>query len=378
MWELATNMSEVLGGLLLLTWAITGHRAGRLVLRPSRAKLRRSARLNLALLGLNLLVLLAQLVMVALTWTQGWVFVENRVVLAVPPMLVGAVAVQVWSVPRLWRLGRAALLDPAAPVGASDRSAASDPLLVVPVQAAAVGALLDFWVVFVARPAPPYLLDAIVGWTVLLGATALLWWRQRRRQRLLGGPEPPRRPGLGLRGLRALAGVVAVAAVLAGWVGYGLRASRLPERLTMSAMAGVDWGGGPVGMRHDDQMAMPMVMPMPGMTSVADLTGPRDQPPDVSYTLTAQQRRIRLSSGVVVDAWTFNGQVPGPLLRVHQGDLVEVTLVNRLPTEGVTAPTGAATPFRSPPTRPPSTPPTTARPRPPRSPGPAGSTATSG
>ena len=43
MWELATNMSEVLGGLLLLTWAITGHRAGRLVLRPSRAKLRRSA-----------------------------------------------------------------------------------------------------------------------------------------------------------------------------------------------------------------------------------------------------------------------------------------------------------------------------------------------
>src|SRR6266540_3982783 len=195
MWELATNMSEVLGGLLLLTWAITGHRAGRLVLRPSRAKLRRSARLNLALLGLNLLVLLAQLVMVALTWTQGWVFVENRVVLAVPPMLVGAVAVQVWSVPRLWRLGRAALLDPAAPVGASDRSAASDP--------------------------------------VLLGATALLWWRQRRRQRLLGGPEPPRRPGLGLRGLRALAGVVAVAAVLAGWVGYGLRASRLPERVTI-------------------------------------------------------------------------------------------------------------------------------------------------
>jgi hypothetical protein len=40
-------------------------------------------------------------------------------------------------------------------------------------------------------------------------AAALLWWRQRRRQRLLGGPEPPKRPGLGLRGLRALAGVAA-------------------------------------------------------------------------------------------------------------------------------------------------------------------------
>jgi len=36
MWEFATNMSEVLGGLLLLTWAVSGYRAGRLVFRPSR------------------------------------------------------------------------------------------------------------------------------------------------------------------------------------------------------------------------------------------------------------------------------------------------------------------------------------------------------
>jgi hypothetical protein len=40
MWEFATNLSEVLDGLLLLTWAIIAYRAGRLVSRPSRAVLR--------------------------------------------------------------------------------------------------------------------------------------------------------------------------------------------------------------------------------------------------------------------------------------------------------------------------------------------------
>jgi FtsP/CotA-like multicopper oxidase with cupredoxin domain len=83
-------------------------------------------------------------------------------------------------------------------------------------------------------------------------------------------------------------------------------------------------------MVHDPAVAMP------GMRSVADLSGPHDQAPDVTFTLVAGEKRIRLSSGAVVDAWTFNGQVPGPELRVHQGDLVQVTLVNKLPTEGVT------------------------------------------
>ncbi|GHO77757.1 hypothetical protein KSD_55280 [Ktedonobacter sp. SOSP1-85] len=45
---------------------------------------------------------------------------------------------------------------------------------------------------------------------------------------------------------------------------------------------------------------------------------------------------MRLRSGATVNAWTFNGQLPGPELRVHQGDLVEVKLINRLSRAGVT------------------------------------------
>jgi len=61
-------------------------------------------------------------------------------------------------------------------------------------------------------------------------------------------------------------------------------------------------------------------------TSVADLVAAPGNEPLRAFTLTA---------GVVNiggrQAWAFNGTVPGPELRVTQGDRVRVTLVNRLP-----------------------------------------------
>jgi FtsP/CotA-like multicopper oxidase with cupredoxin domain len=45
---------------------------------------------------------------------------------------------------------------------------------------------------------------------------------------------------------------------------------------------------------------------------------------------------MQLSSGKTVKAWTFDGKAPGPELRVRQGDLVEVTLVNEDIEDGVT------------------------------------------
>jgi len=75
----------------------------------------------------------------------------------------------------------------------------------------------------------------------------------------------------------------------------------------------------------------------PGSISVADLRGPPSGIPDVKLTLVAQQASVRLASGKVVEAWTFNGRVPGPPIRARRGDLVEVTLVNRDIDDGVTA-----------------------------------------
>lgn len=51
----------------------------------------------------------------------------------------------------------------------------------------------------------------------------------------------------------------------------------------------------------------------------------------VEYQLTVQPGKWEIAPGIVVDAWTYNGQVPGPELRAREGDLVRVVVTNRLP-----------------------------------------------
>ncbi|MCU1351404.1 MAG: putative multicopper oxidase [Acidimicrobiales bacterium] len=49
------------------------------------------------------------------------------------------------------------------------------------------------------------------------------------------------------------------------------------------------------------------------------------------FTLTARITDWEVSPGKVVKAWTYNGIVPGPWIRVQPGDKVEVVLHNELP-----------------------------------------------
>ena len=73
-----------------------------------------------------------------------------------------------------------------------------------------------------------------------------------------------------------------------------------------------------------------------GSLSVAGLrTGAEPDRPVERFILTARQQQVSLPSGTVVDGWTF-GSLPGPEIRVRQGDLVEVTLVNTDIADGVT------------------------------------------
>ena len=54
----------------------------------------------------------------------------------------------------------------------------------------------------------------------------------------------------------------------------------------------------------------------------------RDEPALVRVDLEIQQVVGLVSEGVAYRYWTFGGTVPGPMIRVRQGDTVEVTLVN--------------------------------------------------
>ncbi|HEY0473041.1 MAG TPA: multicopper oxidase family protein [Kribbella sp.] len=336
MFEISANLSEVLGGLLFVAWAISGYRLGRLAFRTSRADLRRSARWNLVQLFLNTFVLVAQIVLVAMLWRIDWEFASNRVVLAIPLVLVPCLGVFVLSVPRLWRMaGPASTIGRSEGVEPEDRAAAADPLLVIPVQATAIAGFLDFWVVFIDRPVPPYFRYAVVLWLLLIGSSTLLWLRQRRRQRL--APQEAPRSTLVARGIKMVGALGALGLGILVIITAGAHASRLPDQLDMMSASKPDWGGGPVGSAHAAGSHQGSNLGShQGSTSVTDLTGPRNGAPDVRFTLTAEEKQLRLTSGAVVDAWTFNGQVPGPELRMHEGDLVEVTLVNRLPHAGVT------------------------------------------
>ena len=70
--------------------------------------------------------------------------------------------------------------------------------------------------------------------------------------------------------------------------------------------------------------------------------GPRDQdavtipPPALpyepgrvrEYNLRAVDRRIEIAPGVFFEAWTYNGTVPGPIIRATEDDLLRVNLTN--------------------------------------------------
>ena len=47
------------------------------------------------------------------------------------------------------------------------------------------------------------------------------------------------------------------------------------------------------------------------------------------YTLTAIDREIEIAPGVFFPAWTYNGTVPGPVIRATEGDMLRVKLRQR-------------------------------------------------
>jgi FtsP/CotA-like multicopper oxidase with cupredoxin domain len=47
------------------------------------------------------------------------------------------------------------------------------------------------------------------------------------------------------------------------------------------------------------------------------------------FTLTAQEKVLEIAKGVKFAGWTYDGTIPGPIIRVTQGDHVKVTLKNQ-------------------------------------------------
>jgi nitrite reductase (NO-forming) len=54
----------------------------------------------------------------------------------------------------------------------------------------------------------------------------------------------------------------------------------------------------------------------------------RTEPTTVKVQLTVQEITTEIADGTTYTFWTFNGTVPGPMIRVMEGDTVELTLTN--------------------------------------------------
>lgn len=83
----------------------------------------------------------------------------------------------------------------------------------------------------------------------------------------------------------------------------------------------------------------------------------RDGPTEVKVELEAKAVKAMLADGVGYEFWTYNGTVPGPMIRIRQGDTVELTLKNSLQSpvshsidsHGVTGPGGGGKITQTPP-----------------------------
>lgn len=51
------------------------------------------------------------------------------------------------------------------------------------------------------------------------------------------------------------------------------------------------------------------------------------------FDITAEEKEVDLGQGKKTVAWTYNGSVPGPEIRVREGDLVVVRFTNKLPVD---------------------------------------------
>src|SRR5262249_51936357 len=124
-----------------------------------------------------------------------------------------------------------------------------------------------------------------------------------------------------IRILKLIGIVLAMVLVVGGSVVYvAARRSVIPEAINMSSsMDGMDMGN------------MAMMTPGPDATPLTTLVEKPGDAPVKAFTLTAQTATIDLGNGKTVDAYTYNGTLPGPEIRVQEGDLVKVTLTNELP-----------------------------------------------
>ncbi|WP_051753118.1 multicopper oxidase family protein [Streptosporangium amethystogenes] len=263
---------------------------------------RRDRRTRLIALGLTLAALAATGLRVGLAVAlsrSGWWFAADKLTLALPLVGVPALVAAVAALPRLLR-------------------PSPSPATAVPALTAGYGALGGVIAALtISHPVPPVMAGVLVA-LVVVGAT--ITWR------LLGAvfrtEDVETANGTVARGRWSTTAGTAVLCAALVWAGLSAWSSRIPATLDLGA--------------HHRDGAQSTARPAAATRAVTDLRGPAAGAKVRRFTLTAKPATVSLASGRRVEAWTFDGTVPGPTIRVRQGELVEVRLRNAMPGIGVT------------------------------------------
>jgi FtsP/CotA-like multicopper oxidase with cupredoxin domain len=272
-------------------------------------------RLAVNLLVAAVLVTLARGITVTILASHGWWFVQERVLLGLPMLAATAVVAVLIA-------GRRLLAARRTPSEAM--SVGSVVWLLTTAYAALAGFLVSFLAGYPLTWSSALIAISLVCAGGLMTARVVATPVKRTAADSAApaaaiAPAPARHSEseFSRRRFISLAGGAVVAGT--GLTGVGL--------LFMPAES-VATGGGPA--RSSGSRAAVSVINLRGAGTPAP-GGTKRQ-----YTLTAQTAAVRLPSGEDVDAWTYNGHVPGPAITAAEGDLIEVTLRNANIPDGVT------------------------------------------
>ncbi|WP_324670115.1 copper-containing nitrite reductase [Geochorda subterranea] len=135
------------------------------------------------------------------------------------------------------------------------------------------------------------------------------------------------------------------------WVMRGAAASLLLAAAVAAVVVTAPWQGAAPGGAGDGAIAPAQAAAAPAPRGLAEVealpTAPKSAPPHVPppidrkgpatlrVDLEAVETTMQLADGVEYTFWTFDGTVPGPMIRVREGDTVVVRVTNR---DGSTAP----------------------------------------
>jgi nitrite reductase (NO-forming) len=137
------------------------------------------------------------------------------------------------------------------------------------------------------------------------------------------------------RGINMIGIAIAIAALIVGLValaeggGAAAPAAAPVPATSAAAPAAVTPAAAPTEMAHAAPPAMEVGAPNV-VRDPSDVPAPinRTEPETVQLTLTIRELVSELADGTTYTFWTFDETVPGPMLRVMEGDTVELTLVN--------------------------------------------------